>query len=173
MRTSDRTYSQQLGFQDPDRNDKLHNGCCLYLSQPEKVKKICDGFKFKVEEKIEPQINYPIVTGSRHEDSKYRRIIGYLDLFYYVGFHEGEHHSVAIEVKKGFSDVTSVIQQINTYRFFSKSRGNVLFFLCTMYKIDSLYKNTLLNHGIKHIYVDENDVKSFLENQKIIESERF
>lgn len=177
MRTSDRTYSQQLGFQDQDRNDKLHNGCCLYLCQSEKLKKLADR---KGDERIEengPRISYPIlsISGSSYGSSPYKRVIGYLDVFIvnfaYKKESEGYKSSyhLGIEVKKGFVDVTSAVQQIETYRKFIDAQ----FLLCTMYKIDELYRKTLKDHGIGHLYVDENDVIKFLESQKQVESERF
>jgi hypothetical protein len=75
-----------------------------------------------------------------------------------------------IEVKKGYTDVTSVIQQINTYREYSNAD---YYYLCTMYKIDQLYKNTLDDHKINHIYVTEESVRDFLAAQKESPSEEF
>ncbi len=55
MRTQDRTYLAQLGFGDTDKKNELHDYCCMYLTQPEKIKKLYDEF-YTVFEAQEPEI---------------------------------------------------------------------------------------------------------------------
>lgn len=69
-----------------------------------------------------------------------------------------ETESIAIEVKHGFVDVSSVIQQINTYRTFA----NYKYIVCTLFPVNEIYKKVLKDHNIRHIYVDPKSVEKFM-----------
>lgn len=69
-----------------------------------------------------------------------------------------ESESIGIEIKHGFVDVSSVIQQISTYRAFA----DLKYVLCTLYPINEVYKKVLKDHKIKHIYVSPQSVEKFM-----------
>ncbi len=84
-------------------------------------------------------------------------------------FEDAKSIVIAIEVKHGFSDVSSVVQQISTYRQFF----NAEYILCTTYKVNNVYKRILRDHNITHIYVDPLQLKEFMSEQSNEPEESF
>lgn len=173
MRTSDRTYSQKLGFDDKDRHDQIHNAAAVYLCQPEKIEKLVAVISKLPFVSAVARISLPIVQRGSND---FQRIIGYPDLTVITRVDGGGYHpeiAILVEIKKGYVDVNTVLQQMDTYRLYFRNYQDQAFIVCTMFKVTATYKAILRESGYHHIYVSEDDVTKFLDAQKEFDSPSF
>lgn len=171
-RISDQTFLGKMGFTDPDRHNAIHNAAAVYLAM-EKLSKIASFMGYTDVSGSTYKINYPIRNNHRDFGNQIRVVntIGYIDLmcfFEKAGYTRGGYQ-VGIEIKKGFTDVANIIQQISTYAI----QLPVDYIVCTLYPMSSLDKKILADHDIKHIYVSEESVQKFISKQAEAPEESF
>ncbi len=82
----------------------------------------------------------------------------------------GLARNLFIEVKAGFTSISSVIQQISTYQHLVGYEYNPSFnkfILATLYPMSQMEKGELKNHGIDHIFLDRKDLEMFRDKHRV------
>lgn len=110
---------------------------------------------FKVE--VTPQVY--LLEPSGGEQKRHLLPIGVLDKSA-ASYEEGDSKKLVIEVKYSPVTVNEILQQMRTYRAYEQDSGAQQL-VATLFKLDSLSKDTLAQHGIKYIYLDPEQIRAF------------
>jgi len=190
----DKTYLARLGFSDPDRKSEVHDKTCVYLARPEVAQKVIN---FLCDENVRSSVDEELarckITAYEDAFSDFRcsvskmitrssgTIAGYLDVHYLIPVahiddgDDGKRHGpfyfyveIVIEVKTQPVNITQIIQQLATYRYFGNHVGprggnyrylDIIYALCTTYDISDEDKKLLDSEEIKHFKVDINSLQ--------------